>query len=59
MAIDKAVLFGSYAKGTADENSDVDARLPFWTFCDFRAVTGGFRMKCFLNPPRPFGRICM
>jgi predicted nucleotidyltransferase len=34
MSIDKAVLFGSYAKGTADDGSDVDV-------CFFLPTFGG------------------
>ena len=38
MPIDKAVLFGSYAKGTADEQSDVDVCFFLPSFGDKRRV---------------------
>jgi predicted nucleotidyltransferase len=38
MPIDKAVLFGSYAKGTADDGSDVDVCFFFSTFGERRRI---------------------
>ncbi|MCL2669644.1 MAG: nucleotidyltransferase domain-containing protein [Syntrophaceae bacterium] len=37
MSVDKAVLFGSYARGTADDGSDVDV-------CFFLSSFGGRRL---------------
>ncbi|MDR2671523.1 MAG: nucleotidyltransferase domain-containing protein [Oscillospiraceae bacterium] len=38
MPIDKAVLFGSYAKGTADDGSDVDVCFFLPTFGERRRI---------------------
>ena len=38
MPLDKAILFGSYAKGTADERSDIDICFFLDTYGDKRRV---------------------